>query len=92
MLPLTYIHYEVHRAERAAARARLTPSDDFRRGEGPLRVRIGAVLLAVAEFLRDEIDLAQRKVLQERTLASIKRFRAGDRLSRDDLHRRDALR
>lgn len=44
------------------------------------------------EFAGGETDFERRKKLQDRTLASIRTFRAGDRLSRDEVHRRDALR
>lgn len=51
---------------------------------------------AVREFLigfaGEETDWERRKRLQEETLASIKSFRAGDRLAREDIHDRRALR
>jgi plasmid stability protein len=51
---------------------------------------------AVREFLvgfaGGETDSERRKRLQRETLASVKRFRAGDRLTRDDSHDRRALR
>lgn len=51
---------------------------------------------AVREFLigfaSGETDSERRKRLQNETLASIKDFRAGDRLTRDDAHDRRALR
>ena len=47
---------------------------------------------AVREFLitfaGGETDFERRKRLQTETLASIERFRAGDRLNRDDVHNR----
>ncbi len=44
------------------------------------------------EFAGAETDFERRKKLQDRTLASIRAFRASDRLSRDEVHHRDALR
>lgn len=44
------------------------------------------------EFAGGETDFERRKRLQDQTLASIRTFRAGDRLSREEAHRRDALR
>lgn len=39
-------------------------------------------------FAGGETDFEQRKRLQTETLASIERFRAADRLSREDIHER----
>ena len=39
-----------------------------------------------------ESDFERRKRLQAEVLASVRRFRAGDRLERDEVHDRDALR
>lgn len=51
---------------------------------------------AVREFLigfaGEETDWERRKRLQKETLASIKSFRASDRLAREDIHDRRALR
>lgn len=51
---------------------------------------------AVREFLigftGGETDSGRRRRLQDETLATIKSFRAGDRLTRDDVHDRRALR
>lgn len=51
---------------------------------------------AVREFLigfaGGETDWERRRRLQDETLATIKSFRAGDRLTRDDVHDRRALR
>lgn len=44
------------------------------------------------EFAGGETDFERRKKLQAQTLASIRAFRAGDRLTREEVHRRDALR
>lgn len=43
------------------------------------------------EFAGGETDFERRKKLQAQTLASIRAFRAGDRLTREEVHRRDAL-
>jgi len=55
-----------------------------------------SVSALVREFLvnlgSDESDFDRRKRLQDEVLGSIKLFRARDRLSRDELHDRDALR
>jgi plasmid stability protein len=51
-----------------------------------------AVRKFLIEFAGGETDFERRKKLQERTLASIRSFRAGDRLSREEAHRRHALR
>jgi plasmid stability protein len=46
----------------------------------------------LTEFVSGESDFERRKRLQDETLASIGAFRAQDRLSRDEVHRRDAFR
>ena len=46
----------------------------------------------LSEFAGEQTDFERRKRLEEQTLASVRSFRAGDRLTRDDVHRRDALR
>jgi hypothetical protein len=50
----------------------------------------------VREFLQglgsDESDFDRRKRLQAEVLATIRRFRAGTRLTRDQAHRRRAVR
>lgn len=46
----------------------------------------------LAQFAGEETEIERRKRLQRETLASIKTFRAGDRLTRDEVHDRDALR
>lgn len=43
-------------------------------------------------FAGGETDSERRKRLQSETLATIKAFRAGDRLTRDEAHDRRALR
>ena len=51
-----------------------------------------AVRRFLTEFAGGETDFERRKKLQAQTLGSIRAFRAADRLSRDDVHRRDAIR
>ncbi|MCL4839214.1 MAG: hypothetical protein KJ058_14765 [Thermoanaerobaculia bacterium] len=46
----------------------------------------------VDRLLRTEADRERRRRLQEEALASIEHFRAADRLRRDEVHDRDALR
>jgi hypothetical protein len=46
----------------------------------------------LSDFAAGETDFERRKRLQDETLAAIRAFRAGDRLSRDRAHERDALR
>jgi len=43
-------------------------------------------------LLRPEADRDRRRRLQEKALASIEQFRAADRLRRDEVHDRDAVR
>jgi len=55
-----------------------------------------SVSAVVREFLIDwsgeETEFERLKRLQNETLNAIDRFRAGDRLSRDDIHSRDGIR
>lgn len=55
-----------------------------------------SVSALVRDFLQslgaEESDFDRRKRLQDEVLESIESFRARDRLSRDELHDRDALR
>lgn len=46
----------------------------------------------LVQFAGGETDYERRKRLQAETLASIKNFRAGDRLTREETHDRRALR
>jgi hypothetical protein len=46
----------------------------------------------LVEFAGEETDFQRRKRLQDQTLASIRTFRAGRRLTREEVHDRDALR
>lgn len=58
--------------------------------------RDATVSALVRDFLvrlsDDESDFDRRKRLQDETLASIQSFRASDRLTRDEVHERRALR
>ena len=55
-----------------------------------------SVSALVREFLmklgQEESDFERRKRLQSEVLASLKSFRASDRLTRDEAHGRDGLR
>lgn len=46
----------------------------------------------LTDFVGEESDFARRKRLQDETLATIRSFRAGDRMTRDETHERDAVR
>lgn len=69
------IHEEVHR------RARIRAAE---RGIS-LSAAVREFLVA---FAGGETDFERRKRLQDETIASIGRFRASDRLSREDVHDR----
>ena len=51
-----------------------------------------AIVAFLERFAGKESDFDRRKRLQRDTLATIESFSAGDRLSRDAVHDRDALR
>jgi plasmid stability protein len=58
---------------------------------------IGTSLSAVVrdlltEFAGGDTAFERRKRLQDQTLATVEAFRAGERLSREAVHRRDAVR
>jgi plasmid stability protein len=69
------VNEEIHRRARIRAAERGTS----------LSAAVREFLIA---FAGGETDFERRKRLQEETLASIGRFRAGDRLSREDVHNR----
>jgi plasmid stability protein len=46
----------------------------------------------LTEFASEESDFDRRKRLQDEVLASIRSFRAGDRMSREEVHDRAAVR
>lgn len=72
------------------------PEDIYRKARVKAAELDTSVSALVREFLvnlgSDESDFDRRKRLQDEVLKTIKFFRARDRLSRDELHDRDALR
>jgi hypothetical protein len=72
------------------------PDEVYRRARIRAAERDTSVSGLVREFLQglDEgtADFERRKRLQDEVVKGLGRFRAGDRLRRDDLHDRDALR
>jgi hypothetical protein len=53
---------------------------------------VSALVRGFLEALDAEGDFARRVKLEREVLASVKRFRAGDRLKRDTIHERRAVR
>lgn len=72
------------------------PDDVYRRARIRAAERDMSVSALVRELLtqlsEEEPEFERRKRLQAEVLASIKQFRANDRMSRDEVHDRDALR
>jgi predicted CopG family antitoxin len=72
------------------------PDDVYRKARMKAAERDSSVSALVREFLTEladeEDDFARRQRLQEEVLASIDRFRAGDRLTRNAVHDRNAVR
>lgn len=72
------------------------PEDVYRRARTKAAQRDTSLSRLVRDFLiklgEEESDFERRRRLQDEVLASIERFRAGDRLSRDEAHERRALR
>lgn len=72
------------------------PDDVYRRARLKAAERDTSVSALVREFLvrlcEGETEFERRKRLQQEVLDSIQRFRAGDRLSRDQAHDRRGLR
>jgi len=72
------------------------PDDVYRRARVKAAERDTSLSALVREFLLElggeETDFERRKRLQDEVLASIGSFRAADRLSRDRVHGRRALR
>ena len=72
------------------------PNDVYRRARIKAAERDTSVSALVRQFLLElgesESDFERRRRLQSQILASIQSFRAGDRLSRDEVHDRDAVR
>jgi hypothetical protein len=68
----------------------------YRRARIKAAERDTSVSALVREFLTTlgeaETDFERRKRLQDEVLATVERFRAGDRLTRGDLHERRAIR
>ena len=72
------------------------PDDVYRKARIKAAERDVSVSALVREFLlslgQEETDGERRKRLQAEVLATIRRFRASDRLGRGEAHRRDAAR
>jgi len=72
------------------------PDDVYRRARIKAAERDTSVSALVREFLsalaKDESDFERRKRLQDEVIASIREFSASDRLTRDEVHDRDAVR
>ena len=71
------------------------PDEVYRKARTRAAERDTSVSALVREFLASfagEDEFERRERLQDEVLASITRFRAGDRLRRDALHERRALR
>lgn len=72
------------------------PDEVYRRARIRAAEQGTSVSALVREFLaglgNEESDFERRKRLQHEVLASIQSFRAGNRLSRDQVHNRRALR
>jgi plasmid stability protein len=72
------------------------PDDVYRRARIRAAARDTSVSALVREFLAslddEEPEFERRKRLQVEVLRSIRSFRAGSRLGRDEAHDRDALR
>ena len=71
------------------------PDDVYRRARITAAQRDTSLSALVREFLMklgdEESDSERRKRLQKEVLATVRRFRAGDRLTRDQAHARNAL-
>lgn len=72
------------------------PDEVYRQARIKAAGRSTSVSALVREFLKklaeEDSDFTRRKRLQHEVLRSIRKFRAGDRMSRDEVHERDALR
>ena len=72
------------------------PDDVHRRARIKAAERDTSVSALVREFLiglaEEESEFDRRRRLQAEVIATIKKFRAGDRVSRDEAHERDAIR
>jgi plasmid stability protein len=72
------------------------PDDIYRSARIKAAERDTSVSALVRDFLtrlgEDESEFERRKRLQDEVMASIRAFSAVDRLSRDDIHDRNAVR
>jgi plasmid stability protein len=72
------------------------PDEVYRQARIKAAQRDTSLSALVREFLtnlgQDGSDFERRKRLQEEVLGALKRFRARDRLSRDEVHDRNAVR
>jgi plasmid stability protein len=72
------------------------PDDVYRRARIKAAERDTSVTALVREFLtglgEEESDFERRKRLQDEVISEIRSFRAGDRLTRNQVHHRNALR
>jgi plasmid stability protein len=72
------------------------PDDVYRQARITAAEKDTSVSALVRDFLmtleNEESDLEQRKRLQKEVLATVRRFRAGGRLTRNQVHDRNALR
>jgi plasmid stability protein len=72
------------------------PDDTYRRARIIAAEHDTSVSALVRDFLmklgQEESDSERRKRLQKEVFATIRRFRAGDRLTRSQVHDRNALR
>jgi hypothetical protein len=73
------------------------PSEVYRRARIKAAERDTSVSALVRDFLlrlgeEESSDFERRRKLQAEVLKGIRRFRGGDRVSRDRAHRRDAVR
>jgi plasmid stability protein len=72
------------------------PDEIYRRARIKAAERDTSVSALVRDFLvalgEDESDFERRRRLQAEVLGSIDRFRAGNRMTREEAHRRDEVR
>jgi plasmid stability protein len=72
------------------------PDETYRKAKVRAAEMDTSVSALVRDFLEqvagEESDFERRRRLQQEVLGSIRRFRAGDRLKRDEVHERRALR
>jgi hypothetical protein len=72
------------------------PDEVYRRARVAAAERDTSLSAMVRDFLmtlgQEETDSERRKRLQADVLSTVRRFRAGDRLTRDQVHERNAFR